>query len=398
VNGLGLLAVLAACHRPLGVRYDVPVREPEVRYRPGEPSDDAERTLVASVPRGRWDEGLAAAASELLSLSTDPAVALDPHAQALALARAGFPAQARFTRFWNGGAYPSEVDAMLAADIALAAENDESIDVALARRTWADGTALWVIGWARHVASIDPIPRALAIDAPLALRVDHPKGGPLRLVLAPPMGAVEELDMTSGVSRWVDRFHVPGAYRLEVLRTEGAVAEVVFLFTLWVDTPPEEPALLGESMTAVADPVAAESVLFQRLDALRRARGLGGVQRFDAFLPVIREHSAYMASTGVVAHQIPGVTDGVAARIQGAFHPRPVLHEDVAAAASAASAAALVEDSPAHLQNLLCEACTHAVVGVALEPVLDRAPRLFVTWELIEFPNGPSRPVDHYNR
>jgi hypothetical protein len=316
----------------------------------------------------------------------------------LSLARAGFPAQARFTRFWNGGAYPSEVDAMLAADVALAAETDESIDVALARRTWADGTALWVIGWARHVASIDPIPRALDIDEPLPLRVDHPKGGPLRLVLAPPMGAVEELDMTSGVSRWVDRFHVPGAYRLEVLRTDGAVAEVVFLFTLWVDAPPEPPALLGESVTTVADPVAAESVLFERLDALRRARGLGGVQRFDAFLPVTREHSAYMASTGVVAHQIPGVTDGVATRIQGAFHPRPVLHEDVAAAASAASAAALVEDSPAHLPNRLCEACTHAVVGVALEPVLDRAPRLFVTWELIEFPNGPSRPIDHYNR
>ena len=152
--------------------------------------------------------------------------------------------------------------------------------------------------------------------------------------------------MTSGVSRWMDRFHEPGPYRLEVLRTDGAVAEVVFLFTLWVDAPPEEPALLGESMTTVADPIAAESTLFDRLDALRRARGLGGVQRFDAFLPVTREHSAFMAATGVVAHQIPGVTDGVAARIQGAFHPRPVLHEDVAAAASAASAAALVEDSP----------------------------------------------------
>src|SRR5205085_320773 len=126
-----------------------------------------------------------------------------------------------------------------------------------------------VIGWARHVASMDPIPRALAIDTPLALRVDHPRPGPLRLVLAPPMGPVEELDMTSGVSRWVDRFHVPGPYRLEVLRTDGPVGEVVFLFTIWVDTPPEEPSLLGESMTTVADPVAAESVLFDRLDALR---------------------------------------------------------------------------------------------------------------------------------
>ena len=30
-------------------------------------------------------------------------------------------------------------------------------------------------------------------------------------------------------------------------------------------------------------------------------------------------------------------------------------------------------------------------IGVALEPVLDRPPRLFVTWELMEFPHGVPR-------
>ena len=59
---------------------------------------------------------------------------------------------------------------------------------------------------------------------------------------------------------------------------------------------------------------------------------------------------------------------------------------------------ALVVDSPAHLAALLCASCTHATIGVALEPVVDRPPRLFVTWELLEFPRGEPMAIDHYNR
>ena len=58
----------------------------------------------------------------------------------------------------------------------------------------------------------------------------------------------------------------------------------------------------------------------------------------------------------------------------------------------------MVRLSPAHLKNLLCERCTHASIGASLEPVLDRIPRLFVTWELLEFPQGPPREIDDYNR
>jgi hypothetical protein len=70
----------------------------------------------------------------------------------------------------------------------------------------------------------------------------------------------------------------------------------------------------------------------------------------------------------------------------------------VAVATSAEDALSLVMDSPGHLRNLLCESCTHASIGVALEPVLERRPRIFVTWELLAFPDGAPRPIDHYNR
>ena len=49
--------------------------------------------------------------------------------------------------------------------------------------------------------------------------------------------------------------------------------------------------------------------------------------------------------------------------------------------------------SPGHLANLLCEECTHASIGVALEPVTDRTPRLFVVWELLRFPEGPPQAI-----
>ena len=103
-----------------------------------------------------------------------------------------------------------------------------------------------------------------------------------------------------------------------------------------------------------------------------------------------------MAATGVVGHRIAGHTDGVPARAHRTAHPRARHHENVAAAASAEAALALVADSPGHLRNLLCEHCSHASIGVALEPVLDRPPRLFVTWELLEFPQGPPQ-ILHYN-
>ena len=59
---------------------------------------------------------------------------------------------------------------------------------------------------------------------------------------------------------------------------------------------------------------------------------------------------------------------------------------------------ALIRGSPAHLRQVLCEACTSASVGVALEPTLDHVPRLFFTLELLRFPNGVPGPIDHYNR
>ena len=105
-----------------------------------------------------------------------------------------------------------------------------------------------------------------------------------------------------------------------------------------------------------------------------------------------------MAHTGLVAHRLPGVSAGVEAKAAKLAHPRAKMYENVAAAATAEDAHALVVGSPAHLANLLCAKCSHVSIGATLEPVLDRVPRVFVTWELLEFPQGPPKEIEDYNR
>ena len=105
-----------------------------------------------------------------------------------------------------------------------------------------------------------------------------------------------------------------------------------------------------------------------------------------------------MANTGIVAHTIPGVTKGVQSHAQRLFHPYAEHYESIAAAQSAQEALDIVVSSPAHLQTLLCVECSHIAIGATIEPVLDRIPRLFVTWEMLSFPLGPSLRKDRYGR
>ena len=375
-------------------KESVPAARPaSVRFRPGDPSDEAGRWLVESVPRAQWDLGLARAASTLLSLAQDRRAALDPAATQAVLAREGYPGPARFSRVLTGGALPDG----LIDEIVGSAPDDLPIDVGLAGRTYGDGLTLWVAGWAPRYADLDPMPRDLPLDGTLAVRVELPPQADARLYLVPPDGPVEELSLTSKVSRWVDHFERPGAYRMSVGYQDGEVTRVALVWSVFVGVDPPLPSPL-RPLPPTPDPVAAEATLYDALNTLRATHGLPPVQRFSTFEPLCREHAALMAAHGQVAHALPGVTEGVAERAKGQFHPRAEHHEDVAAAASAADVLALVEGSPAHLSNLLCAACTHVSIGAALEPALDRPPRLFVTWELLRFPNGPPQPVDHYNR
>lgn len=365
-------------------------RAPEVRFRPFpyEGGEDGAK-LVSSIPGAQWDAGLQEATDALMALIVDRTARLDPSVTTLVTARAGYPGLVRYTRIINGGVFPES----LIEDIVLASGGVE-VDVALARRDYSDGVSLWVIAWSPRRAELDPIPRDLELDSPISVRVDPAdKVAELRLFVAPPTGAVEELSLTAGVSRWVDLFHAPGRYRVEVVADRGGGAQVLLLWSVFVDGAPAAPRRLAQTGAVPPDPAKAEAWLYDALDELRDQQGLPAVRRFPEFEPLAREHSALMAAQNRVAHKLPGVTRGVAARARTYAHPMARHHENVAAAATAADAFTLVRESPGHLANLLCVGCNAASIGAALEPVLDRPPRLFVTWELLEFPEGPPRKL-----
>ncbi len=386
------LLTLTACHPPAS---PVASAVPQVRYRPTDPPGEEARWLVEAIPGGQWDTGLAAAVESLVLAVREPSARLTLEATSLAAARAGFPGQARFARLLNGGALPAEL-----VDQILLSAGEVGVDVALARRSWGDGLTLWVVGYAPHYADIDPLPVALDLDGSLALRMDlrTVDKAESRLFLASPEGPVEEISIRSGVARWLERFHVPGVYRLEVVTGEQSASRVALLFSVFVDAePPPIPPLTAADSPPI-NPHLAEQALYGMVNELRADRGLPALKRFEKFEGVAREHAALMGANGVIAHRIPGVTEGVPARAAALYHPRAYHHENVAAAASAEEAMALVVDSPGHLKALLCTSCTHISIGAAIEPVLDRRPRLFVTWEVLEFPQGEPRRIQDYNR
>jgi len=403
VSGL-ILGLVLACG---GLRSVETPASAMIRYQPADPSNEYASMLIQAVPGGQWDLGLAHASQELLSLATDRGASLNPPAISLAAARAGFPGQARFSKTVNGGAFPADmVDRISEAALhevsvpspLAAAGATGTVDLGLAVRTFSDGMSLWIVGWAPHLADPDPIPRDVELDGSLGISVDLDASSRARLFMAPPSGAVVEMELNSGVIRWLDDFHEPGAYRFEVVADRGRQVQVALLFSVFVDSEPPSNSRLTRISVEAPNPHQAEEWMYEAVNRLRAEHGLAPLKRFEVFEGIAREHSALMAASGVVAHVIGGVTPGVPIRAEDYAHPRAQHFENVAAAASAEDALSLVVDSPGHLRNLLCETCTHASIGVALEPVLERRPRVFVTWELLAFPQGAPRPIDHYNR
>jgi hypothetical protein len=380
---------LATVHVQQGMQVK---RLQAVAYRPIDAPNADAAWMVDAVPGAQWDEALAAAASELVATLRSPDRMMSPRAMATATARSGFPGAARFAKTLTAGEYPGSM-----VNTILTASQGMPVDVGLTKRQFADGQVLWVVAWAPHLADMDPIPRTVPLDASVTLRIDRIDKGDARLFVAPPDGPVRELSMSSGVARWVDGFDVPGEYRFEVLADDDGQGSLALLFSVFADQQPQAmpPAPLPPDRSP--DPRASETWLLDALNDLRREHGLHPVQPFSLFEGIAREHSALMGHTGIVAHSLPG-HGTVSMRAAQFAHPRAEHHENVAAAPTAQDAMRLVELSPAHLQNLLCEPCTHVAIGASLEPVLDRLPRLFVTWELLEFPLGPPREIDDYNR
>ncbi len=323
------------------------------------------------------DAGLRAAAEELVGDVTRVDARLDPASVRLALARAGYPRDAHFIHAHSD-------DGTLPRTLLDSIPRTAPVDIAWASRPTPGGIGqTFILGWATQAGTMDALPRDIPLDRGLPLRIDD-LASP-RLYIGAPDGRAQELGITPGVDRWLDVFHIPGEYRIEIVDKD----RVAFLFSLFVDVAlPAPSALPGPAERP--DPLAASAEIAANVNALRARTGLRPLRAFPLFEPETRAQAACLASLGIVAHKTagcPGVPDLTA---HDDF-PHARHHEDVVAADTAAEAWDRLYDSPGHRLNLLCDTCTHLTVGSAIENT--NPARVYAVVEALEFPDGEPAPI-----
>jgi uncharacterized protein YkwD len=366
-----------------------------VRFRPiNNPSDHAAATLLRRVPDSTWDAGLARATSILTANTTDRLALITPSQTHTSQGIAGYPGHARFIRTLNAGEFPDDIAEALTTS---ALRRSQPVDVAISSRSYGDGVTLWVAGIAHRPLLLDPIARDVELDTmvPVSIEAVSPDSSadqflsipdPI-LFVSPPSGPVKRFDLSLDHARWIDGFVEPGQYGMEVVAQAGGTTQVLLQWQLFVETEPPNPRSTSSTETTL-DPIEATNQIYEAVNTLRVERGLHELQRFRPFEPLAREHAAFMAHTGVVDHTIAGVTEGVSSRTRPLFHPGARHRENLAAASNWQDALNITTLSPGHLDNLLCLPCTHLSVGVAYEPAGANSSRIFVVWEMLEFPQG----------
>lgn len=217
----------------------------------------------------------------------------------------------------------------------------------------------------RRYAKVEPFPRRVPVGTtarfaaellpPLAtpkLAVTGPDGLPLKL------GEVELDGRKAATELTFDR---PGRWSLELVGRGPAGPTVAALFHVQVgDGASGSVPLAAEP----ADPMRKVEAVFARINALRAHAAVPPLQ-LDRDLSVLAlDHAEDMATHDFFAHVSPTRGD-LTARITGraAF---TLAGENLGEARGALAAQQAIEESPAHLQNLLDARFDH--VGVALFP------------------------------
>jgi len=358
------------------------------QYFPSEAKSGLDQRLLKSIPGSSLDRNLTMAAHHLLAALKKRTAHITVQAGSLAAAKAGYPGQTRYAKLMNRGDFPQALIKTVLLDA-----NGDKVDVALVSKRYSDGGVLWLIAWSHRIMDMDPIPRQVSLDKPVALRIDLNGGDRASLYVSPPGGTVRELSIVPNAHRWVNALNTPGAYRFEVVVSREKGTQIGALFSVFVDAPPPDMPELTTSHPRLPALKEIEDELHLELNDLRKRRGLAPLKRFRLFEPLARQHSKMMAYTGLVAHKIPGVGAGVPSMASELAHPRAEFFENVAASFSVREIMDLTIDSPGHLSTLLCEECTHVSIGAAVESKKTRHPRVFVTWEMMRFPQGQPRVI-----
>lgn len=143
------------------------------------------------------------------------------------------------------------------------------------------------------------------------------------------------------------------------------------------------PGVAAPALAQAADPAAAEAEFVQRINDLRRSKGLGTLTVHDELVQVARGWSAQMAEADEISHN-PDLADSVTADWQK-------LGENVGVGMTVAKLHDAFVRSPAHYRNLVDPDFTH--IGVAV--VLGGDGAIFTTHQFMKLrtPKPPAAPT-----
>ena len=147
----------------------------------------------------------------------------------------------------------------------------------------------------------------------------------------------------------------------------------------------EPPSRIAAGPPEPDEPAAAEAAIVRAMNETRRGRGLAPLAAVAEIASVARRHSAAMRDAATVAHVLPGSGE-IGDRLRRAGIPYRFAYENVAQGPTALAAHAKIEESPAHLANVLAQA-TQVGVGVARGTLPSGAPAVYVTEILVQPPD-----------
>jgi uncharacterized protein YkwD len=372
--------------------------EPRPDYGDDSPADRApfEARALAEVLRSLRTAGGSAQPSEALHRTARELARADARRQPAPLSRTGLQ---------NALATAAAFDPAPRVHL-VAGSQDEALSALLARlrpdgvthvglgAVETDGVHHVALLLSRRPARIDRFPSTVETGAERRLSGElvgllHP-----RVFLTRPDGSSTELDVSGG-GPFASRVHfpAPGTYALEVVGTGRSGPEVAALLTVEAGAGgARAPRVLGVTEGEPAALEAAEALILEESNRLRRAQGLAALTLSPELTAVARRHSERMLDSGSVAHVLPDSPE-LADRLLSARIPFRRALENLARGESSLAAFAATAASPAHRSNLLAPSPTHVGVGLARGALPTGERIVYLTTILVEPPaaEGPDR-------
>jgi uncharacterized protein YkwD len=236
----------------------------------------------------------------------------------------------------------------------------------------------------RRAFRLDPFPRDVVVGATAELSGSLAGLRDPRVYETDPAGQVRQLPSPKGTRlRARVNFRAAGRWLVEVVGDGPTGPQVAALLVVSAGGAPlEEPP----RSAIAADPddlAAAEDLVVAAVNALRGRRGLPAVETDRRVGAEARRHSQDMLAAGELAHVLPGGADAQE-RLRRARIPFRRARENLARAGSALAAQESLEESPAHLENLLAPEVTRIGVGLARGKLAGGGPSVFLTEILVE--------------